>query len=418
MSVSCSCTSSDPISDPKSDHKSVHISLNFKPPIKLTSTNYYLWKPQIISLLRSYDLFRYVDGDFSCPAKFIRSYGTHILASDSYIPKDLVTNPLYTSWQHQDQAIYSWLLSALTEECQSQIHGELHDLKKCNDSMQVYFNRASSLSHQLDQISRRIHDDDLVFHILHGLPNEYNAFNTSVNTQQLKNLDPITLIGLLGLLLSEESRLNESSSVDLTTASANVTQQQYSTSNSFLTSSSPNYQRTNPYQNQIWHPNFGGYGRPYSGGRHSYSGGNFRGRSGFRGGFSSGGGRSFRGGRSPPGDFFPPSNPPPVRYDYYTVCQYCNKLGHSAAECRNIRLDFDLPVQAHHTFDEECYDDSFDEPWFPEPEEYAVYNQDSSTSKYWLPDSGATHHMTSNLANLNLHSPYEGSDQFKVGNRS
>lgn len=35
-----------------------------------------------------------------------------------------------------------------------------------------------------------------------------------------------------------------------------------------------------------------------------------------------------------------------------------------------------------------------------------------------VPDSGATHYITSDLANLNFHSPYEGSDHLKLWNVS
>lgn len=33
----------------------------------------------------------------------------------------------------------------------------------------------------------------------------------------------------------------------------------------------------------------------------------------------------------------------------------------------------------------------------------------------WLLDSGATHHMTSDLANLSLHQPYQGEDAVLIG---
>lgn len=33
----------------------------------------------------------------------------------------------------------------------------------------------------------------------------------------------------------------------------------------------------------------------------------------------------------------------------------------------------------------------------------------------WIIDSGATHHVTSNLANFSMHAPYSGSDGVIVG---
>ena len=45
----------------------------------------------------------------------------------------------------------------------------------------------------------------------------------------------------------------------------------------------------------------------------------------------------------------------------------------------------------------------------------AVMNGDSST---WLLDSGASHHMTSDIANLSLHTPYNGGDEVMLGDGS
>jgi hypothetical protein len=40
-----------------------------------------------------------------------------------------------------------------------------------------------------------------------------------------------------------------------------------------------------------------------------------------------------------------------------------------------------------------------------------------TTDPNWYPDSGATHHVTSDLANLNVHADeYQGSEQIRVGN--
>lgn len=41
-----------------------------------------------------------------------------------------------------------------------------------------------------------------------------------------------------------------------------------------------------------------------------------------------------------------------------------------------------------------------------------------SLDQSWFLDSGATHHLTANLQNLNIHKPYEGADQVLMGNGS
>jgi len=55
------------------------------------------------------------------------------------------------------------------------------------------------------------------------------------------------------------------------------------------------------------------------------------------------------------------------------------------------------------------------------PQPLKTQSQFSSTSSYhgepsWVVDSGATNHITSNLSNLSLQSPYNGNDKVAVGN--
>ncbi|PNX97010.1 hypothetical protein L195_g020228 [Trifolium pratense] len=99
---------------------------------------------------------------------------------------------------------------------------------------------------------------------------------------------------------------------------------------------------------------------------------------------------------------------PPNRSNYYSntnkspqsseilTCQYCDKSGHTAKVCyklhgypagyRNRRS------AAHH----------------------ARYAQPRSDPN-WILDSGATHHLTNALDDLNLSSPYQGSDKITIG---
>lgn len=45
-----------------------------------------------------------------------------------------------------------------------------------------------------------------------------------------------------------------------------------------------------------------------------------------------------------------------------------------------------------------------------------VAAQSSFSDPSWFVDSGATNHITSNLSNLSLHTPYNGGDRVTVGN--
>ena len=80
------------------------------------------------------------------------------------------------------------------------------------------------------------------------------------------------------------------------------------------------------------------------------------------------------------------------------VCQGCQKLGHTALQCchrfdNSYTIESTPPMQA----------------LLATPQQAPDYN--------WYPDSGATYHVTHDLANLNLRvDEYQGSDQIRVGN--
>ena len=80
------------------------------------------------------------------------------------------------------------------------------------------------------------------------------------------------------------------------------------------------------------------------------------------------------------------------------VCQVCQKPGHTALQCY------------HH------FDNSYTVESTP-PMQALLATPQQAPDYNWYPDSGATHHVTHDLANLNLRADeYQGSDQIRVGN--
>ena len=80
------------------------------------------------------------------------------------------------------------------------------------------------------------------------------------------------------------------------------------------------------------------------------------------------------------------------------LCQVCNRLGHVAFSC-------------YHRFD-----NSYQQDDSPNMQAFFAASQAQSDST-WYSDSGATHHLTTNLANLNVGAKYyHGSDQIRMGN--
>jgi len=81
------------------------------------------------------------------------------------------------------------------------------------------------------------------------------------------------------------------------------------------------------------------------------------------------------------------------------VCQVCNKASHIALDCY------------------QRFNTSFQRDSPPNPHAFMASPQALVDQTCWYPDSGASHHITSDLANLNLKAEeYTGSDQLRVGN--
>ncbi|CAK9168323.1 unnamed protein product [Ilex paraguariensis] len=95
------------------------------------------------------------------------------------------------------------------------------------------------------------------------------------------------------------------------------------------------------------------------------------------------------------------SNNSSIRHSYSQTplfFQICNKRGHMAIECYH-RLDY--AYQGRN----------------PSPQLSGMTaSAGSPIPNQWLTDTGASHHITSDLANLQIHSPYCGEDKISVGN--
>ena len=78
------------------------------------------------------------------------------------------------------------------------------------------------------------------------------------------------------------------------------------------------------------------------------------------------------------------------------TCQICGKLGHMALTC-------------YQRYDNSYSNDS--------NMQALVANPQSPTDDNWYADSGATHHLTADLANLNVRADeYQGQEQIRIGN--
>ena len=168
--------------------------------IKLTSSNYLLWRNQFILLLTSHDLLGFLDGVVPAPSPQITgSNGT------------TQVNPTYTSWLNTDQTLLSLLYSSLTEESMSQVFGlkhaheawttleaffshrfktrelqlkdELQLMQRGSKSVAEFSRLFNGLFCQLATIGWPINDLDKVHWFLRALDPDYKIFSTTMLSQ-------------------------------------------------------------------------------------------------------------------------------------------------------------------------------------------------------------------------------------------
>lgn len=145
--------------------------------IKLTSTNYLLWKRQVIPMLTGFHLLGFVNGTEAAPSPTILSP-----------TGESTTNPAYTKWLDTDQRLLSVLFSTLSEEAMSevvdcissraawttleaafphssvsrvhQLREELLSLRRGSLSVKEYGTRFKTLCDQLSAIGKPVDDLD------------------------------------------------------------------------------------------------------------------------------------------------------------------------------------------------------------------------------------------------------------------
>ncbi|KAG7565206.1 Integrase catalytic core [Arabidopsis suecica] len=339
---------------------------------KLNSTNYLMWSLQVHALLDGYDLAGFLDGSTAVPSPTTTVDGA------------LVVNPDYKIWVRQDKLLYSALIGALSPSVQGlvsrattssqiwstlastfatpsrghikQLKTQLQQWRKGNRTIDEYVQGLLTRLDQLAILGKPLDHEDQVEAILAGLPEDYKPV-----VDQIEGKDkPPTIADVHERLRNHEAKLlataaNTNASLPVT---ANVVQQRHNNNNNTYRG---NQNRSQPRHNQPW-----------------------------KSSASSSNGDGYQQRQSKP---------------YQGRCQICSVHGHSARRCPQLQsiTGASSPSAAPFT------------PWQPRAN-LAIGSNYSPVN--WLLDSGATHHITNDLANLSMHQPYNGGDDVLIGDGS
>ncbi|CAH9126849.1 unnamed protein product [Cuscuta epithymum] len=312
-------------------------------PIKLTPTNFPVWKCQVHAALIGLGLEEYVDGGITAPDRFLDVAKTQI-------------NPCYTIWYRQDKTILSALIGSCSDPIQpiistsstahqawdklsttyaSTSRGRIISLKtmlsrttKGSRSVTDYLAEMQAIADALALAQNPVSDEDLVVSILNGLGSQFPDITSAIRIRET----PLPLAQLQTILLEQETRNLEQ---------AASTQDMLPTVHATQSTSRPNFnvdRRTNSGSNHR--------GGPSRRGRGSFTQSSFRG-----------------------------SNP--------VICRFCENSGHDVRQCRKLQRF----LRDNHV---------------PHPSSPSINHTTTSpaSGQPWLFDSGASHHVTSDVSTL------------------
>jgi hypothetical protein len=265
--------------------------------------------------------------------------------------------------------------STITKARIFQMKSELQTIKKGSDTVSQYLQKIKDARDHLSAAVVYFEDDDIVILALNGLPSDYNTFRCMVRGRD----NVLSLEDFRSQLLGEEATLEQTYSA-ASFVSAMMAQHQASPGKALALDEGNSHSHSHPsLSKSAPPPGFHGGFNGHNSGFHGSNGGYF----GNRGSHFKGGGRGRHQYHFSPRPYqVPPTSNPGILGPGIDIptCQICTKKGHVAADCYQ-----------RHTM-------------------HAAFPPPSPPEQFWVDDTSATTHMTSNLAQLNLAAPFSGAD--------
>ena len=397
-------------------------------------------------LLESNDIYGFVDGTRPCPAP-MDDFGTNVSNPNS--PSSDIECDDVMIWKMHDRAVMQLITATLSPVAMScaigsgsskelwlrlkeqfatvsktsifQMKSNLQNVRKGMDTISQYMLKIKEARDYLAAANVFFADEDIVILALNGLPPEYNTFRCVVRGRE----SVISLKEFRSQLLAEELIVENTTPHTSTYLSAmNTTVKSHSTAPQFVHSS-----RGQQHQQSYDNMGYKSFNRNRGRGRPNYNQRVFNPRASFPSKAS-----------SMPSNMFGSASPltysAPIASNS-VVCQLCNTEGHSASSCgyRNYeRVKCTICGKPNHATWYCFYNvngpnfvGSVSGPSAPSPQHQALHtmhhsysspmpNSPPESSSVWVTDTGATNHMTADLSNLTLSTPYPANDTVHTAN--
>ncbi|CAL9016186.1 unnamed protein product [Prunus brigantina] len=438
--------------------------------LRLKDDNFLKWSFQLESVLQGYDLFGHFSGTDVAPPRFA-------IVDEKGVTSEVTA--AYKEWIRTDKALLSLLIATLSDEAIEYVIGtktardawlslsdryasisrarinhlktELQTAQKGGDSIERFLLRLKTVRDQLVQAGVKVSDDDFMIATLNGLPQEYDMIKTVLMARD----SPISLKDFRAQLLAAEQTaearlvphsamfVNQSPSSYASVkamGSSNSGMGLLPTSSSLPVAYMGSYDQSSlpvaymgSYDQSVLHSldrnsgsrpvlgNNGGFSRIGNSQHGGVSGFNHHSGSG-RGRFQSrASSSSFSGNRFGSNSSHKSAVVP--------ECQICSKRGHTAANCyfrheasssRHGSPVIECQIcgkKGHGALD--CFHRSnyVYQGQAPPSNLSAMTAQTSYVpDQVWIADSGASHHMVSDISSLNHVAPCESTEQVIVGN--
>ncbi|OMO77387.1 Reverse transcriptase, RNA-dependent DNA polymerase [Corchorus capsularis] len=199
----------------------ISINATAQLPLKLTAKNFSSWRAQFDALLQGFDLYGYVDGTKTPPAKEIQQNG------------QTLTNPGYSYWLRQDKLIFHAIIASTSEavlpcvassktsndawqkllklfanktrSCIMDLKSSFTTTKRNNLLVAEYLQQMKQIVDELNLTGTVIDDDDHILYILNGLGPEFRELSIAIRARE----SSISYEKLYDKLVSFEILLNQ-----------------------------------------------------------------------------------------------------------------------------------------------------------------------------------------------------------------